>query len=141
MFQSIPFLVDNVGPSGSTYQGEGYGGGGAHSNIYGLQGMVLIETKSKTWHVSSEEFWFKCMIAYFIINIQWLDKDWSILESLLAITFLDLFNKSSGVESVFVANKKYRKSSSARSWCLWFYPRQDPITVEEVLEWWFFILN
>jgi hypothetical protein len=40
-------LVDNVGPSGSAHQGEGYGGGG-DSLSYGLQGMVLIETKSKT---------------------------------------------------------------------------------------------
>ena len=47
-------LVDNVGPSSKNYQGEcdpmcpgeGYGGGG---NNYGpgLQGMILIETKSK----------------------------------------------------------------------------------------------
>ena len=47
-------LVDNVGPSSNNYQGEcdpmcpgeGYGGGG---NNYGpgLQGMILIETKSK----------------------------------------------------------------------------------------------
>ena len=41
-------LVDNVGPSGSTYQGEGYGGGGDAAYRNGLQGMVLIETKSKT---------------------------------------------------------------------------------------------
>ena len=40
-------LVDNVRPSGNIYQGEGYGGGGYASGI-GVQGMVLIETKSKT---------------------------------------------------------------------------------------------
>ena len=42
-------LVDNVGPSSDMYQGEGYGGGGGYyNNKHGLQGMILIETKSKT---------------------------------------------------------------------------------------------
>ena len=46
-------LVDNVGPSSDTHQGEsvgqGYGGGGGgRYNSAGFQGMVLIETKSKT---------------------------------------------------------------------------------------------
>lgn len=43
-------LVDNVGPSPSTiYNGQGYGGGGGYGrNAYGFQGMILIETRSKT---------------------------------------------------------------------------------------------
>ena len=43
-------LVDNVGPSSGTNQGEGYGGGGAIANDSGsgLQGMALIEAKLKT---------------------------------------------------------------------------------------------
>jgi hypothetical protein len=40
-------LVDNVGPSSISYQGEGYGGGG-YFNGDGLQGIILIETKNKT---------------------------------------------------------------------------------------------
>ena len=50
-------LVDNVGPSYGTNQGEGYGGGGAigqnnrrnpwAASGSGLQGMVLIEAKPK----------------------------------------------------------------------------------------------
>ena len=50
-------LVDNIGPSCDTSQGEGYGGGGGYyydqgsSNSYGLQGMVLIETS-----LSSDNF-------------------------------------------------------------------------------------
>ena len=41
-------LVDNVGPSRINYQGEGYGGGGGYYYGHGLQGMILIETKSKS---------------------------------------------------------------------------------------------
>ena len=42
-------LVDNVGPDSQNVQGKGYGGGGgAYEYQNGLQGMVLIETKSKT---------------------------------------------------------------------------------------------
>ena len=41
-------LVDNVGPYSDNNQGEGYGGGGGYYNGNGLQGMILIETKSKT---------------------------------------------------------------------------------------------
>ena len=47
-------LVDNVGPAclDCLGYGCGYGGGGGGGNVgftnYGLQGMVLIETKVKT---------------------------------------------------------------------------------------------
>ena len=43
-------FVDNVGPSYVTYQGKGYGGGGAngYDSGFGLQGMVLIEATRKT---------------------------------------------------------------------------------------------
>ena len=43
-------LVDDVGPSYGTNQGEGYGGGGAngYDSGLGLQGMILIEAKPKT---------------------------------------------------------------------------------------------
>ena len=40
-------LVNNVGPNSGKYQGEGYGGGGSEYIGHGLQGMVLIEVKSK----------------------------------------------------------------------------------------------